>query len=239
MNTSTKAILPPISTFDSEIPVISIDLSEAEKGINLSHKNQPSDHCNEYDDLEDQKFASNSSPSTPKREHVRPSQFTIEEDLEIVKCVFAFYKPTWNQKIPWSFWQIYRKTTGSQRSNSSLYHHWEGSICKKYGMFINSGRLDDCIKFIQAQIAMDAKHGFRNSNNNSLSLSSSPSNSSQQSGTPLVFRRAQTHNVFQDSPQLQTNIEGQQYQRPSPLLRYFSMPCFEVSPPYFSTQYHH
>jgi hypothetical protein len=43
--------------------------------------------------------------------------------------------------------------SGSPRSTSSLYHHWNGSIWKKYKSFVTTGKLSECIQWIESGIA--------------------------------------------------------------------------------------
>jgi hypothetical protein len=63
--------------------------------------------------------------------------------------VAAYFGSTFSGRVPWSFWQTYKRVTGSPRSNSSLYHHWNGVIHRKYENFVSSGRLGECIACIE------------------------------------------------------------------------------------------
>ncbi|OHT04752.1 hypothetical protein TRFO_06187 [Tritrichomonas foetus] len=239
---ASRTILPPISSFASTMPVINLDLpsidnreraipslqsnipnpsyfnnspetSSANQSTNtsLTYHAQPNEP--DYESNDEGNDLQPTSERSSARNKMKPSQFTIEEDLAIVKCVFAYYKSSWNQKIPWSFWQVYRKTTGSQRSNSSLYHHWEGAICKKYGIFLNNSRLQDCINFIETQIQMDKGLNYKSASGFS-------------SGTPLSTCRAQTQ-LFQETSNA-----------PQPLMRNFSMPGFAVNQPFYQPMFY-
>lgn len=75
--------------------------------------------------------------------------FTVLEDIAILKAMRLYLGKNVSLKIPWSFWQFYRKFTGSQRSDSSLYHHWNGAMVKKYCNFIKDGRIDECISWAE------------------------------------------------------------------------------------------
>lgn len=89
-----------------------------------------------------------------KEDTVKPTPFTVQEDLAILKCIRMYYGSSFpfDRKVPWNFWNVYRRTTGSWRTNSSLYHHWVGSICKKYSMFLDHGQLNECIEFVETEI---------------------------------------------------------------------------------------
>ena len=78
--------------------------------------------------------------------------YRLEDDLSIFKAIHSFYGESFCGTVPWSFWQTYRKVTGSNRSTSSLYHHWNGSIQRKYGGYLRQKRLLDCIHWIEQEI---------------------------------------------------------------------------------------
>jgi hypothetical protein len=74
------------------------------------------------------------------------------DDMEILKFTGAYYGMNFHGKLPWSFWQTFKRTTGSTRSTSSLYHHWNGAMKKKYGAFLDNGKLGDCIQWLETAI---------------------------------------------------------------------------------------
>jgi len=78
--------------------------------------------------------------------------FSPEEDITLFKTVLMYFGQTSIETIPWSFWKFYRKATGSKRSDSSLYHHWNGSVQRKYGFLIKSGRISECIRSAEAML---------------------------------------------------------------------------------------
>jgi hypothetical protein len=79
----------------------------------------------------------------------RSAPYTVSDDLSIFKVVAAYYGVGFRGKIPWSFWQTYKRVTRSARSNSSLYHHWNGAMKKKYEPFLASGRISQCIAWLE------------------------------------------------------------------------------------------
>jgi hypothetical protein len=87
----------------------------------------------------------------------RASPYTMADDLSILKVVGAYYGTTFRGKIPWSFWQTYKRVTGSNRSTSSLYHHWNGAIKKKYDAFLSTGRLSDCILWLETAVMTEER----------------------------------------------------------------------------------
>ena len=91
------------------------------------------------------------SPVVSPRELKTP-QYSHSDDLMILKAIFNYYGNNFNGKVPWSFWQTFRKASTNQRSSSSLYHHWNGSMKKKYGILIAAGRLEQCIAWVEQTI---------------------------------------------------------------------------------------
>jgi hypothetical protein len=91
--------------------------------------------------------ADSDGPDDPNS--ARSSPYTLNEDVSIFKVVAAYYGVTFRGKIPWSFWQTYKRVTHSMRSNSSLYHHWNGAMKKKYECFLASGRIGECIAWLE------------------------------------------------------------------------------------------
>jgi hypothetical protein len=91
----------------------------------------------------------------------RTAPYTLKEDLTIVKSVAAYFGSSFSGRIPWSFWETYKRASGSRRSNSSLYHHWNGALTRKYESFIASGRLEECITLLETAIAPERGSDFR------------------------------------------------------------------------------
>jgi hypothetical protein len=87
----------------------------------------------------------------------RSNPYTVADDLLILKVASAYFGATFRGKIPWSFWQTYKRVTGSSRSTSSLYHHWNGAIKKKYDAFLSAGRLSDCILWLETAVMTEER----------------------------------------------------------------------------------
>lgn len=133
----------------------------------------------------------------------RSAPYTLRDDLMIFKVVATYYGFGFHGKIPWSFWQTFKRVTGSNRSNSSLYHHWNGAMKKKYEAFIDNGRLSDCILWLETAV---------------MAEQTSPVQDQppiQHSGTPLF------HNKSQPSMPLviPTSPRYQKQQQPMSLVR--------------------
>lgn len=130
-----KTALPPISTLTTGLPVLSLDI-DTKCGIPvlpLTTQNQ----------------------LNPNYLKGRPTTFSTAEDISILKAMRLYLGNKISTKIPWSFWQLYRRFTGSQRSDSSLYHHWNGAMIKKYGSFIRDGKIDECIRWAESALSND------------------------------------------------------------------------------------
>ncbi|EAY16365.1 hypothetical protein TVAG_359740 [Trichomonas vaginalis G3] len=84
--------------------------------------------------------------------NTKSAPYTLSDDLSIFNVIVKYYGDGFHGKIPWSFWQTYKRVSGSTRSNSSLYHHWNGSMKKKYESFITTGRLSECIAWLETAI---------------------------------------------------------------------------------------
>ncbi|OHT13237.1 hypothetical protein TRFO_16682 [Tritrichomonas foetus] len=79
-------------------------------------------------------------------------QYKLSDDLQILKAIKTYYGNAFSGSVPWSFWQTYIKTTNCNRSSSSLYHHWNGSMQRKYGTYLKQKRVDECIEWIQKEM---------------------------------------------------------------------------------------
>ena len=75
--------------------------------------------------------------------------YRVDDDLSIFRAIKSFYGDGFTGTVPWSFWKTYQKLTGSSRSTSSLYHHWNGSIQRKYRHLLRQKNLDACIEMIE------------------------------------------------------------------------------------------
>lgn len=142
-----KPLLPPISSFATGMPLLNVDL-----GV----QQPPSYEEYQYPPVISQQ---NSIPLFPKIIKGKPTTFSVLEDISILKAMRLYIGKNVSLKIPWSFWQLYRRYTGSQRSDSSLYHHWNGAMVKKYGNFIKDGKIDECIQWAESTLDLDAVSG--------------------------------------------------------------------------------
>lgn len=132
-------MLPPISSLDNGIPLYNIDLSQVQ--------------TQQYTEMKPQKPQQTQVPlMLQNMSKGKPITFTDSEDLSILKAMRLYLGKTVSPKIPWSFWQLYRRFSGSKRSDSSLYHHWNGAMLKKYGNFIKLGKIDECIAWAESSI---------------------------------------------------------------------------------------
>jgi hypothetical protein len=90
-------------------------------------------------------------PDTEDVNHAIP--YGLSDDMEILKFIGAYYGMNFHGKLPWSAWQTFKRTTGSSRSTSSLYHHWNGAMKKRYGAFLETGKLNDCIQWLETAMS--------------------------------------------------------------------------------------
>ena len=104
---------------------------------------------------------SNSENNEQKQKFSKTDFFTPEEDLILFKTLLMYFGNTSIDSIPWSFWKIYRQATGSKRSDSSLYHHWNGSIQRKFGFLIKNGRLSECIRSTEALLEIKKNNDLK------------------------------------------------------------------------------
>ncbi|OHS94679.1 hypothetical protein TRFO_39149 [Tritrichomonas foetus] len=82
----------------------------------------------------------------------KSSPYLLQDDLLILKAIQAFFGSSYSGKVPWSFWNAFRASTGVNRSNSSLYHHWNGAMKKKYNSFLSRGKLAECISWLEKAV---------------------------------------------------------------------------------------
>ncbi|OHT07901.1 hypothetical protein TRFO_05003 [Tritrichomonas foetus] len=144
-----RLTLPPISSISSEFPTIDLHLpssiipkkSQTSRSFDLRNSTiiQPQESNRvKRKSIVPEKFAPNvrgecycSAIEEEKKE--KPISFTAEEDNGMMQSVLNYFGPV--QKVPWSFWQIYKKVYGTWRSTSSLYHHWERILMRKFKLF--------------------------------------------------------------------------------------------------------
>ena len=154
----TRTILPPIQSLAAGMPILSLETLPPVQAP------PPPPQIIPQTQIQNQFIPQNFRPQ-PKPVYAmqqplqkgKPTTFTAAEDLSILKAMRLYLGKNVSLKIPWSFWQLYRRFTGSQRSDSSLYHHWNGAMIKKYGNFIKEGRIDDCIKWAESALDIEAK----------------------------------------------------------------------------------
>lgn len=124
--TLSKTLLPPISNLIENLPLLNLDIpTNPRPPIILLPK---------------------------KIVFEKTTQYSLNDDYLILKLLFKFYGEKFNGNVPWCFWQMFKDATGHPRSCSSLYHHWKGSMTRKYGQFFIAGKLDQCIQWIEKAI---------------------------------------------------------------------------------------
>ena len=188
--------LPPISHFSTNLPMLTLDLSEDIPEIpNRSEYSR----IEPKDDVYPTQFLIGTR-KFEKRESVA-GQYTLADDLSIFKSIGSYYGMHFQGKIPWSFWQTYKRATKCDRSTSSLYHHWNGAMQKKYGGFISSGKIKDCIAWLEAasqaesnsmnssSVEMNKTQQQGNINSNSIIIQSG--NENRPSGMPLIQQHSE------------------------------------------------
>ena len=134
-NRPPRQTLPPISSFDEHIPQAFLDME--------MRTASPREESSE-------------AQAEGARE-IKTPQYSLADDLMILKAIFNYYGNNFNGKVPWSFWQTFSKVSTNARSSSSLYHHWNGSMRKKYGPLIADGRLEQCIAWVEQTISSGKK----------------------------------------------------------------------------------
>jgi hypothetical protein len=148
-----KIILPPIQTLTTGMPILTLEaIPPFESPIIHEPPPIPCPMQKPQCFVPPQQYFFMAQPQKPKA-----ITFTTAEDLTILKAMRLYLGKSVSLKVPWSFWQFYRKFSGSQRSDSSLYHHWNGAMVKKYGCFIKDGRIDDCIKWVESSLDYSKK----------------------------------------------------------------------------------
>jgi hypothetical protein len=130
-----KLLLPPIDTVIDDFPIIHLDLASNPGGTRR-----------------------NVEASTNNRKGLKVPQYSLEDDVQILRMIKSFYGWQFRGRVPWGFWETFRKATSTVRSSSSLYHHWNGVMNRKYGSFLVHGLIDECIAWLEGEIE------FRNLN---------------------------------------------------------------------------
>ena len=117
-----------------QIPVFQIPIQQNDAQLNNNNSNN---NFTTNNNIGNQCYASSVSPRSEEpslddqnSDSGRSAPYTLRDDLMIFKVVATYYGFGFHGKIPWSFWQTYKRVTGSNRSNSSLYHHWNGAMKK-------------------------------------------------------------------------------------------------------------
>ena len=173
-----KVQLPPISQFfegaSQSSPLIRLNISDSEND-------------NETDSMSNMSDSNESSGESAKS-----APYSLSDDLSIFQVVASYYGYGFHGKIPWSFWQTYKRVTGSSRSNSSLYHHWNGAMKKKYEIFIKTGRLSQVIVWLQNAINSESQHNQNQANAQQHEITGAPlfHNKSQ---PPIPLQNAQAN----------------------------------------------
>ena len=134
-----KIELPPISSFMTDLPILVIDLPLQNVIQTISSPHQETDN----------QYAKTTEQDTSDDNQLKSNPYTIEDDILIINAVANFYGSTFHGKVPWSFWNTLIATKKLTRTNSSLYHHWNGAMMRKYGEFLKTGHLRECIKWLQ------------------------------------------------------------------------------------------
>ena len=219
--TEEKQVLPPISQFLGIMPQLEITIPEHRSSNEVLIP--PQEQVQELPvmlNAHEHSAGSDSPPPEPKkgRQNVKTVFFTPSEDLALFKTLFAYYGGKPINKVPWSFWDLYRRTTGSDRSDSSLYHHWNGSIVKKYGRLLREGRLHECIQIAEEETKKQTPFDFT-----SQKLQYSQS---QVAYPPIVPFPQYYYPAYQP---MYDNGFNQQAQRQ--LVHFRSMPVFNVPMP--------
>ena len=129
--------LPPLQGVQSDMPSLVIVAPQEPRPVPIPQPKNPS--------FED-----------PSNELTKSAPYTLYDDLSIFNVIMKYYGDGFHGKIPWSFWQTYKRVSGSNRSNSSLYHHWNGAMKKKYESFIVTGRLSECVAWLETAIAAES-----------------------------------------------------------------------------------
>ncbi|OHS96727.1 hypothetical protein TRFO_37076 [Tritrichomonas foetus] len=139
---------PPINSLMPDMKIVNLDFC-----LSADEDNDSGDGFLPNDDSDNNSIA-NANKSSCSGTSKTP-QYTLEDDLIIFKTINSYYGTAFHGRVPWSFWQTFRKVTGNERSSSSLYHHWNGAMRRKYGTYLSAGRIHDCIAWIEQALSAD------------------------------------------------------------------------------------
>lgn len=162
-----KIVLPPITSLIGNFPAFDLagtnapiesTFPQANRQANLSISTpiQSPKFFTDPEDIEEH-FNYQHPGDNPSNQESSPTfgktpQYTLADDLLILKTINSYYGTAFHGRVPWSFWQTFKKVTGNKRSSSSLYHHWNGAMKRKYGSFLTQGRINECISWIETAI---------------------------------------------------------------------------------------
>ena len=209
-----KQALPSIAQFLGIMPEIEISVPAPAVHSPPAYAVEEKDPGFQFPKVDDSKA---SHEVRKGRQNVKTVFFTPAEDLALFKTIFAYYGSKPIVKVPWSFWDLYRRTTGSDRSDSSLYHHWNGSIVKKYGKLLKEGRIHECIQLAEA---VTEKQTPAETTGSKLQYSASAG------AYGTVFACPQYY-----YPSYQPSFDTQVFQNQRQLVHFRSLPVFNVIPP--------
>lgn len=203
-----KTVLPPITSILQNFPTFQLPIytnamlmtndqnnqKQDSRGIQMRSINTSEDENKNINIFMSDKTIENQQNQQQTIE--KTPQYTLADDLLILKTINSYYGTAFHGRVPWSFWQTFRKVTGNKRSPSSLYHHWNGAMKRKYGSFLNHGKINECISWIET--AMESGRPAQKEN--------SSENGGDFAGMPLA------HNwSFPPAPIDQNDINNQKY----------------------------
>jgi hypothetical protein len=79
--------------------------------------------------------------------------YTLEDELQLLKFVSRYHGLDFHEKLPIPFWRTFKQVSGSTRSLSSLRHHWNGPMMRKYKPMMEAGTLGWFIKQIESALS--------------------------------------------------------------------------------------
>ena len=215
---NSRIVLPPIDNMLSGMPTINLDLTpEIQQTLSMpafpEQIPNPNNNFNFQQNAQNHMFNQNmnlvqvpaprpqihmmqhkmSAPIPEPEESDRSTPYLLQDDLLILKAIQAFFGSSYNGKVPWSFWNAFRATTGVNRSNSSLYHHWNGAMKKKYHSFLSKGKLAECIAWLEKAV-----------DTSSPSIGSPVMSPAEPTGQPLFHNFSEPPRAFENSSPMMT-----------------------------------
>jgi hypothetical protein len=88
-----KLLLPPIDTVIDDFPIIHLDLAYIPH--ESSGETELSQNC---------------------RKGQKVPQYSLEDDVQILRMIKSFYGWQFRGRVPWGFWETFRKATNTPRS---------------------------------------------------------------------------------------------------------------------------